>query len=823
MVRRILTLGVVLSTAIFLTQFASGASPSLGGIEPRGIQRGAESVLSFNGGRLADAAEILFYDPDGFEVKKLVPSAGNVKVTVVVKPNCRLGQHVAQVRTKSGVSEYRTFWVGPFGSTPEKEPNSDFANPQPIPMNITVTGSVGNEDVDYYVVEAKKGQRISVEIEAIRLGTALFDAYVAILNSKRFELSSADDSPLIYQDALASAIAPEDGKYIIEVHESAYGGGNSSRYRLHVGTFPRPTAVYPAGGKFGEATEVRFLGDPAGELVQKVDVPGAAVENYGLFARDAGGVAPSSNPFRPFEHGNVLEKEPNNAVSEATPAELPLAFNGVISEPGDIDCFKFSAKKGQQFEVECYARRIRSALDPVMNLYYANGKSIAGNDDSRGPDSYIRFRVPADGEYVVRVTDHLGSGGADFVYRLEFTPVQPRLTLGIPRVARYSQSRQTIYVARGNRFASLISASRSNFSGELVLEGNDLPQGVKMVARPMAANMTVMPVVFEAAADAPLGGKLIDFTAKLTDETKDIRGGFRNTADLVRGRPGQSIYWRRNVDRLAIAVIEELPFTLEIVQPKAPIVQNGSMQLKIVAHRKEGFDEQITVQFPFRGPGIGAASSIKIPKGKSEALYPITANSKARLETWPIYVIGSANVNGTAWVASQMAELEVAAPFLQFAMQRAACEQGQNTVIVAKIQVNTPFDGPAKVRLIGIPSKVTAAELEIDKDAKELAFEVVTEATVRPGRYRSIFCQVTIMKNGEPIVHRMPSTELRIDKPLPPKPNQPATPKVVVKKDTSKPKPAAPRRLSRLEKLRLEAKERAEAASGQTAPPAAEK
>ena len=821
--RRVLRSGTFLATLLIGVSWLQGASPALSIIMPRGVQRGTETVLSFSGARLADAEEIFFYEP-GFVVTKIEPKGANrIDVTVKIADDCVLGEHTAQVRTRSGISEYRTFYVGALPIVDEKEPNSAFDAPQPVAMNTTVHGVVTNEDVDYFVVEAKKGQRISAEIEGMRLGTALFDPYVAILDSKRFELAADDDTPLVRQDAVASIVAPEDGKYIIEVHESAYGGGNSSRYRLHVGTFPRPTAVYPAGGKFGEATEVRFLGDPAGEVVEKVDVPSAAVENYGLFARDAGGVAPSSNPFRPFEHGNVLEKEPNNAVSEATPAELPLAFNGVISEPGDIDCFKFSAKKGQQFEVECYARRIRSALDPVMNLYYANGKSIAGNDDSRGPDSYIRFRVPADGEYVVRVTDHLGSGGADFVYRLEFTPVQPRLTLGIPRVARYSQSRQTIYVARGNRFASLISASRSNFSGELVLEGNDLPQGVKMVARPMAANMTVMPVVFEAAADAPLGGKLIDFTAKLTDETKDIRGGFRNTADLVRGRPGQSIYWRRNVDRLAIAVIEELPFTLEIVQPKAPIVQNGSMQLKIVAHRKEGFDEQITVQFPFRGPGIGAASSIKIPKGKSEALYPITANSKARLETWPIYVIGSANVNGTAWVASQMAELEVAAPFLQFAMQRAACEQGQNTVIVAKIQVNTPFDGPAKVRLIGIPSKVTAAELEIDKDAKELAFEVVTEATVRPGRYRSIFCQVTIMKNGEPIVHRMPSTELRIDKPLPPKPNQPATPKVVVKKDTSKPKPAAPRRLSRLEKLRLEAKERAEAASGQTAPPAAEK
>ena len=236
------TLLLALATALPL----QAADPSLGGISPRGVQRGVENVMTFNGGRLQDAKEIFFYG-GGFEVVKLEASAGNVKATVKVLPTCRLGQHVAQVRTASGVSGYKTFYVGPFATTAEKEPNSDFATPQPIPLNITVTGVVQNEDVDYYVVEAKKGQRISAEVEGMRLGTALFDPYVAILDSKRFEMSSADDSPLIWQDALASAIAPEDGKYIIEVRESAYAGSGSCRYRLHVGTFPRPTAVYPMG------------------------------------------------------------------------------------------------------------------------------------------------------------------------------------------------------------------------------------------------------------------------------------------------------------------------------------------------------------------------------------------------------------------------------------------------------------------------------------------------------------------------------------------------------------------------------------------------
>src|SRR5690606_21526976 len=113
-----------------------------------------------------------------------------------------------------------------------------------------------NEDVDYYVVDAKKGERITAEVEGIRLGITLFDPFVSILDANRFELTSSDDAALIWQDGCASILAPEDGQYIIQVRDSAYAGNGSCLYRLHVGHFPRPRAVYPAGGPVGETVEV---------------------------------------------------------------------------------------------------------------------------------------------------------------------------------------------------------------------------------------------------------------------------------------------------------------------------------------------------------------------------------------------------------------------------------------------------------------------------------------------------------------------------------------------------------------------------------------
>lgn len=783
------------------------SSPQLSLIMPRGVQRGKEHVLTFSGARLNDAEEIFFYTR-GVTAKKIEPiNANAIKVTVDVAADCRLGEHIAQVRTKSGISEFRSFYVGALPQVDEKESNGSLEEAQPVPLNVTVAGVVQSEDVDYFVVECKKGQRLSAEVEGIRLGTYLFDPYVAILDSKRFELSGGDDIPLVRQDALASIVVPEDGKYYVQIRESSYGGNGNCRYRLHIGTFPRPTHVYPAGGQKGQKIDVTCIGDPTGEFKQTVMVPAEYDARSGVYPQTADGISPSPIPFRVFDHGNALETEPNDAIKTACAVSLPNAFNGIISKPGDVDCFRFAAKKGQSFDVECYARRIRSGLDPVVNIYYADGRRITGNDDSRGPDSFFRFNVPADGDYVIRVNDHLGRGQADFVYRLEFHPVKPKLTLGIPRVARYSQYRQAIFVARGNRYGTLISASRANFGGEIKLDGNDLPPGVKMIAEPMAANLTLMPVVFEAAADAPIGGKLVDFTGRHIDPKLNIVGHYSNLADFVLGPPNNTLYYPCVVDRLPIVVVDELPFELEIQQPQAPLVRSGSMNLKVIVKRKAGFNGAINVQFPFRPPGVGTRSSITIPAGKNEGYYPLNAAANAQIRKWPIYVIGSSNVNGAAWVSSQLASLEVADQFVTFEMQRASCEQGQETAIFCKLNHKAPFEGVAKAQIFGLPSKVSTEVLEFTKDTQELVFKIKTDKTSPAGKHRNVFCQVTITKNNEPVIARAGGTELQIDKPLPPRPNAKPAPKPAVAKAAPKPAPKKARPLSRLEKLRLAAKQ----------------
>jgi hypothetical protein len=793
--------------ALLLLSPVQAASPSLAAVRPVGGQRGTELDVTFSGVRLGDALEVVFYQPGitALSIKKVNDNA--VTARLKIAPDCALGLHDLRLRTATGISELRTFSIGALKEVNEVEPNNDFAAPQAIPMNSVVNGIAENEDVDYFVVEAKKGDRISAEVEGHRLGIIEFDPYVAILNAKRFELGASDDAALVLRDGFTSVIAPEDGKYIIQVRESAYSGNAGCLYRVHVGNFPRATALMPPGGKPGEKLAVRWIGDPTGETTTTVTLPASADNTFGLMRQDDKGVSPYPNAFRLTPLGNVIEKEPNDDQAHATPFDPSMAVNGVIGKPGDIDHFIFKATQGQVFDVHCYARRIRSPLDPVMWLGKKGGGAMLGADDSVGPDSYFRFQAPETAEYVIWLIDQLGKGGPDYAYRIEVTPVVAKLA--ISTVAEQIQLGTGVIAAavpKGNRQAILIYGSRADFGGELNLGLGNLPTGVTAEAPIMAASQAVVPVLLSAKPDAPLGGSLATVTGKPVDEKVKILSEFAQSCVLVNGQ-NQVNVWSRSVDRLAVAATEECPYTIEIVEPKVPLVRGGSMGLKVRAIRKPGFKAAIAVYLPWNPPGVGSAGGIAIPDSQNEAIIPMNADGGAELRTWKIVVNGASGVaSGPIMVSSQLANLTISPPYVGLAFQSASVDQGKEVDMAIKVAKAIDFPGEASVTLIGLPNKVTTDVKKITKDTTDLVFHIKTDKVSPAGNHNSLFCQVVVTQNGEPIVHNIGNGVLRIDVPLPPKPNAPAPAPVVV---AAAPKPAAPvaapaKPLTRLEKLRLE-------------------
>ncbi len=544
-------------------------------------QRGTEFTFTLSGARLTDPQELMLYSP-GVKCSKLTAKGETeVAVTIQAEADCKLGEYAFRLRTKGGASEVHVFRITPFPVVMEKEPNNTRKSAQVLPLNVSVAGVIETAGFDYYAVTLKKGQRLSAEIEGVRLGGELTDTALAVFGPDGKEIAAVDDTALFRQDPFASLIAPSDGVYLIQVRHTTYGGGENFRYVLHVGTFARPAAVYPAGGQAGTEVKVKLF-DSDGASTQTLKLPpvGTPFEFYPSYGDVA---APTPNPFRVSAFPNVNEVEPNDQPKQANATvSWPVAFNGIIGKAGDEDHFRFRAKKGDVIDVQAFAFRIGSPLDTVVAILDPRGEVIAGNDDDESHDSRVQVSIPADGEYFVRVTDKRKQGGPTFIYRVELEAPKTGLAVFLPERSRKSQDRQVIAVPRGNRVTAYLAVRRDGFTGPVSITPGELPVGVKTTLATIAPEEYLLPVVFEAAADAPLAGRLVELTGTSTanDSKFPITGGFTQIINLVRG-PGDSALHSLALPKLAVVVVEESPLTVNIVPPVAPLAVDGTLDVTV--------------------------------------------------------------------------------------------------------------------------------------------------------------------------------------------------------------------------------------------------
>jgi hypothetical protein len=73
------------------------------------------------------------------------------------------------------------------------------------------------------------------------------------------------------------------------------------------------------------------------------------------------------------------------------------------------------------------------------------------------------------------------------------------------------------------------------------------------------------------------------------------------------------------------------------------------------------------------------------------------------------------------------------------------------------LQSAKPFEGKAKIRLLGLPEKVTAEEKEITKEDRQVTFDVKADPKCSPGSSKNLFCAVDVMQNGAVIPHTIAS------------------------------------------------------------------
>ncbi len=104
---------------------------------------------------------------------------------------------------------------------------------------------------------------------------------------------------------------------------------------------------------------------------------------------------------------------------------------------------------------------------PVFPIYYEN------DDDSLrefGSDSRLHFVAPADGEYVVRVSDARGFGGDTYKYQLDIRQPQPSFEVSL--------NTKKLSVHEGTGQEIMFTAKRiDGYEGPIVIDVNSMPDG----------------------------------------------------------------------------------------------------------------------------------------------------------------------------------------------------------------------------------------------------------------------------------------------------------------------------------------------------------
>jgi hypothetical protein len=803
------------------------ADPWISGVTPRLVGRGSTCEIVVAPWR-HEAVDVVFY-PEATYAPWSPSAAGGGGTDAIrctgttfdaakqrlvcrldVAADCPPGEHPFRVLTAVGLSSMGTVFVGPF---PVIDENEEARNTNDTPEtalrvepDVTVRGTLSKSaaaDVDCFRVAGKAGERLSVEVDMVKLGDDLqwnpvpegYDSVVAILDPTGRRIGTNDDSALNRQDPLVSVRLPVDGDYTVVLKRSMFVPHDRD-YAIHIGRFFRPLAAYPAGGPAGQPLEVRLLGDPLGTEARSVAVP----RETGTFRlRDD---APLPLRLRSSPFPNVLEED---GAAETRVSTTPVAVNGVLAAPDETDRFRLTVRKDVPLQVRVWASALGTPVDPVIRLRPVDSAGVAGTPEVTADDATLAERdifgaqgdfldtfdpsivwtPKQDGDYLLEVADSRGAGGPTFVYRVEIAPPVNTLHLGLSHEGyKPERPRKTsLSVPRGGRWTvrlSLYPGQGSSITGPFDIAVEGLPSGVTMQSPRVPALQSAWPLSFVADTEAPLAASFIRITARPAE------GGmpFETVNQQNLQRVSYSHYpWRAiRVDRFAAAVSDPAGFAVELAAPKQPLMRGSELTIPVRILRQPGCDEPLEMQCEFAPPGVGTSPATIIPSGETEASLTLSAEASAKLGTSPLYVMvtttqprggrldgsvkgDTAQGSERVRVSSEVVTIEVAEPFVSLASEPQSVRRGERVAYRWAVKQLRPFEGRARVRMLGLPVGLSAVgpEPTIDATSTEVTAELEATDEALLGLVRGLGCDVRFDVNGEEISLRTGSGTLRID------------------------------------------------------------
>lgn len=740
------------------------------------------------------------------------------KFKVSISPGTPPGFHDARLVNKWGVSNPRVFVAGDLNEVAEREPNNDVPEAQRLPLNTTVNGVIAAPtDVDYYVFAGKKGQRVVTSCLASSIDSRL-EAGVELYDNVGRRLAA--NRNYAGGDALADCTLPADGDYFVRVFEFTHAFGDAEHfYRLTISTAPWIDAVLPPMVEPGKTAAVTVFGRnlPGGKPDPSAKVAGRALETLTMtvdapkdpaslhrLAYD-GHVGPAASALDGFEFrlrnevgvSNphlltfarapvVLDNGGNDTPETAQPVTLPCEIAGRIEKRRDRDWYAFEAKKGTVHDIELFSERLGAPTDLALTLHNFPAKQALSDlddtTDALNPFKFftptrdparLRFTAPADGKYVLLVRSHDAERrfGPRHLYRLRITPVQPdfRLIVMPPDDQRPDSCR---LLRGGSQSYTVLVWREGDFNGSITLAVEGLPPGVSCPPQTVGPELTQVPLVLNAAADAPTGIHEIKVKGTATINGQSVVRQARPASITWPIQPGQILPVLSRLDHaLMLAVKDQAPFHLAATIDKPMVMQGDKPNVTLKLKRIwPDFKTPLQVQ-PLDLPKVRNQPVMNIPNatiapGKDEAKVvidvrpntapgtynlafradcqiPYNKDPKAKEKPNTNVVLASTPLALTV-IPKQLATVKLPAPAI-------TAKPGTQTEVVVQLARMHAFAGEFKVKLVLPPNlkglDAPEAVIPAGKDDTKLMLKVAADAPI--GNHANLVVQATALYDGK--------------------------------------------------------------------------
>jgi hypothetical protein len=590
---------------------------------PRGGERGKTVRVTLTGHGVGQATAVVF--PEGQITPTIVPAEtpdpGRLTVDLAIAADAAAGGHRFLVRTPMGVPPARTFVVSAFPESTLAEPDADPAKRPLVALPATLLGAIeAPGDVDGARFAARRGEAVVFETLAVGLGSAL----AGVLRVRDADGRVLAESPDLGagRDPALTFTPLEDATYTLEVADAGSGGSAGHFYRITAGVLPRLEGVWPRGVAAGGTAVLRPTGaNLGGETEIRLEVPASADPGTLL---DVAPGEPNSPKVVVAEGEQGVEIEGGDdataTADSATAIAFPGGISGRIDAPGDVDTFRFEARRGRRVIVEAFAGRLGVDLDLALEILDRDGRPI--------PRAVLR---PV-GETNVAFRDHAAAGRNLRLTTWDDLAVGDHVLIGreVLKLAELPRNPDDDAIfwglghARKNPGARLAAL-------ETTPEHHPLGQPIwKVEVHPPGAT-------FPAGRPAPV---------VLSYRNDDGGPGFAGDPRVTFDPPADGVYLVRVEDLHGqggrdggyhVVVRSPRPdFTIRLDEEELNLPRGGTALVTANVERRDGFEGPVAVALAGLPPGV-TASATTIEPGLFAADLVVTASDAAETSPEPTW------------------------------------------------------------------------------------------------------------------------------------------------------------------------------------------